>query len=68
MSCLFTLIFTQEGVTQHLELLWQDGINEPEQQVINASGGTVPPLPVTLGAGGVCVHTLHLSDCTETAH
>lgn len=25
----------------------------------------VPPLPVTPGAEGLCVHTLHLSDCRE---
>lgn len=30
MSCLFTLIFSQEGVTQHPGLLWQDGTDEPE--------------------------------------
>lgn len=28
MSCLFTMIFTQKGVTQHTKLLKQDGINE----------------------------------------
>lgn len=28
MSCLFTMIFTQKGVTQHMEPLKQDGISE----------------------------------------
>lgn len=55
MSCLFTLVFTQKGVTRHPELLWEDGTElEPGMWDLV----TVPP-----GAEGPCVHTLHLSGC-----
>lgn len=47
------MIFTQKGVTQHTELLKQDGISEAgaRSRAAGISGfGSPPPQPDTVGA------------------
>lgn len=51
MSCLFTLIFTQKGVSQHPELLCQDGINELEPGAVQPGGAGLAAGDSAMAAG-----------------